>query len=109
MTLDDEQQLAWSLLSGNHIGLCMFADPETIALTVGKNISIGSNHHDMFEECLTILMDRGIDSLSIARILRTWLVDYGIKFNPETSKVFDRFHKVHGAFIVNAKEKFEKY
>lgn len=109
MDITDEQKLARALLSGDYVGICAFSEPAIIARAVGEVAQKTGEHQRIIEESLSMVLDRNFEPLVVCRIIKTWLTDFRLSFDPERSIVFDRFHQLHGAFIVDRNSKFDSY
>ncbi len=102
--MNQEQQLAWDLLSNNHARLTHIWGQELQELSKNQG---HRQFHARADECLCRTLSWPIDARS--RAVKTWLSTYKLPLEPAQLPSFGRFHQTTGHFVFNNAQSIQAY
>lgn len=99
MSLDDDKELMWGILTANPTIIAHLYGQELLVLSKKRN---QKKFHTRADELLTLVMDTISDPVMVVAVAKCWLSQYRIPFDPGKLRSFDRFHHQYGSLVVDA-------
>jgi hypothetical protein len=96
--MNKEQELFWGILSANPQTIAHFYGAELQRLAQDKNTVKFNLRAD---QILTLLMNTVTDHLQVIAVVKCWLSEYHLPFDPGSMTSFDRFHKTYGPLVIS--------
>jgi hypothetical protein len=99
MSLDDDKELMWDLLTANPTTIAHIYGQELLALSKKRN---QKKFHARADELLTLVMNNVSDPVMVVAVAKCWLSHYRIPLVPREIPSFDRFHTNYSSLVTHA-------
>jgi hypothetical protein len=99
MSLDDDKELMWGILTANPVTLAHQYGQELLALSKKRN---QRKFHARADELLTLVMNNVADPVMVVAVAKCWLSHYHIPLTPSDLPSFDRFQHNYGSLVTHA-------